>query len=621
MTRFHLSSLRSGLVLSLALAVAVTGAGIGLSACGDDAHEAAGDATTQAAAEDGADKQLYTCGMHPNVVQDHPGTCPICGMNLTPMNGGEAGGAGGGGSSGGGGKSDGERKIAYWQAPMDPTYIRDEPGKSPMGMDLVPVYEDELSGGDSNIVSITPGVVQQIGVETAPVKRTTVFRHLRTIGEVEVGEDELSVVNLRYSGWVEHIYVERTGDEVKRGQVLFDIYSPELVAAQEEYLLAIRTQGADSDLARSARRRLELWDISSRDIDAIASRGEARRTLPVRANATGFVLHKDLVEGARVMAGKDLYRIGNLQRIWVTAEVYEHDAPWVEEGQPAQLELTYQGEGTLDGKVSYIYPTLNEGSRTLTVRLEFDNPGVRLKPGMFATVYIQYRRKDGTIAVPTEAILHSGKRQIAFVALGEGRFQPREIKTGIVGDRHMTEVLDGLHEGDRVVVSSQFLIDSESQLQEALRKIIAGAKGEQTDGAVDAPTVYTCPMHPEVRSDEPGRCPKCGMDLVPVEDEAADDGASSGHQHGGDMGDMSGHDMGDMGDMSGHDMGDMSGHDMGDMQMKDKAAAASSGEYYTCPMHPDVHSDSPGRCPECGMFLEKVSGDAQDSDAAAGGAQ
>ncbi|RME27215.1 MAG: efflux RND transporter periplasmic adaptor subunit [Deltaproteobacteria bacterium] len=605
---------RRGLLLPFVLSGVLLVASLGLGACGGGADQAASTtATTTATADDGADKQLYTCGMHPQVVQDHPGTCPICGMNLTPMNDG----AGGGGSGGGGGAA-GERKIAYWRAPMDPTYIRDKPGKSPMGMDLIPVYEDELSGPDSNIVSITPGVVQQIGVETAPVRRTTVFRHLRTIGEVEVGEDEVSVVNLRYSGWVERIYVERTGDEVRKGQVLFDIYSPELVAAQEEYLLAIRTQGADSDLARSARRRLELWDIADRDIDAIVARGEARRTLPVRARASGFVLHKDIVEGARVTAGKDLYRIGNLQRIWVTAEVYEHDAPWVEEGQPAQLELTYQGGETLEGRVSYIYPTLNRQTRTLTVRLEFDNPGVRLKPGMFATVYIQYRRKDDTLAVPTEAILHSGKRQIAFVALGEGRFQPREVKTGIVGDRHMTEVLDGLHEGDRVVVSSQFLIDSESQLQEALRKIIAGAKGRSADAAKEAPPVYTCPMHPEVRSDEPGRCPQCGMDLVPVED---DEHAGAPHGHGGG-GEASGH---DMGDMSGHEMGDMSGHDMGAMGGTDGPAAGASGETYTCPMHPDVHSDSPGRCPECGMFLEKVAAPGSSGDAAtgdgAGGAQ
>jgi len=404
--------------------------------------------------------QLWTCGMHPQVVQDAPGTCPICGMDLTPM-----------------------------------------------------------KPGAGAAVSIAPGVIQQIGVETAPVERTTVFRHLRTIGQVEVGEDELSVVNLRYSGWIERIYVDKTGDRVERGQPLFEIYSPELVAAQEEYLLALRSPGPESRLAVSARRKLTLWDIPSWDIDAIAAAGEARRTMPVRSPGSGFVLHKNVVEGGRVQAGQDLYRIGDLQRIWVTAEVYEHDAPWVEEGQAAQMELSHLPGRVVEGEVSYIYPTLNERSRTLTVRLEFDNPGVQLKPGMFATVYIQYRRKDDVIAAPSSAVLHDGRRRLVFVARGQGRFEPREITTGLAGDRRMTEVLSGLEAGEQVVVNGQFLIDSESQLQEALAGILAGA--EALEESAHDHTLYSCPMHPEVISDEPGRCPTCDMflELVPGGDE------------------------------------------------------------------------------------------------------
>ncbi len=368
----------------------------------------------------------------------------------------------------------GERKIKYWVAPMDPTYISDKPGKSPMGMDLVPVYEDGAPGQSApGGVSIDPRVVQNMGVRVEPVRRQTVFRHVRSIGEIEVGEDQISAVNLRFSGWVERIHVDKTGDPVERGETLFEIYSPEIVAAQQEYLLALRIHGPGSDLARSARRRLELWNLAEGDVASIARSGEVRRTFPIRAPRSGYVLDKNVVEGARVEAGEDLYRVGDLSRIWVTAEIYEFDAPWLEVGQPARMELSYEEGKVLEGKVAYIYPTLNEITRTLAVRLEFENPDMRLKPGMFATVYIQFRRRDDVVAIPTEAILDSGRRKIVFVSVGEGRFEPREIVTGLTGDQHVTEVISGLEEGDQVVVSGQFLIDSESQLEEAIEKMLS----------------------------------------------------------------------------------------------------------------------------------------------------
>jgi len=430
-------------------------------------------------------EQLWTCSMHPQVMQPEAGSCPICGMDLVPMSAAE---------------------------PSEDLYI------------------------DARIT-------QQMGVRTALVERTTVFKHLRTIGEVDVAEDQVSVVNLRLSGWAERVVVDRTGDPVKRGQVLFHLYSPDLIAAQDDYILAVKAQGAESSLAQAARRRLELWGIASRDLNALAKAGASQRTLPVRAPANGFVLHKNVVEGASVQAGQDLYRIGNLKEIWVNAEIYEFDAPWVEEGQKAQMEPSFMPNTVLEGRVAYIYPTLNPKSRTLRVRLEFENSGIELKPGMFATVHIEYKRQDDVIAIPSEAIVRASDHEIVFVQEGPGKFAPREVQTGLVGDRDLTEIRSGLVAGEEIVLSGQFLLDSESQMQEALLKL----RGVEKQ-AVATEVEWTCPMHPDVISDEPGRCPECGMDLV--------EQPKTAHEHG-----------------------------------------------YICPMHPEVTSDEPGRCPKCGMFL------------------
>lgn len=520
----------------------------------------------------GGEQQLWTCGMHPYVLEDGPGQCPICGIDLTSVN------AAVNDPPAQAAATSGERKIKYWVAPMDPSFISDKPGKSPMGMDLVAVYEDELATRAGSTVFIDPAVVQNMGVRLERVERQSLFRHIRTIGEVEVGEDLVSVVNLRFSGWVEQIHVDRTGDRIEAGQTLFEIYSPDLVASQEEYLLALRSQGPQSELTRSARRKLEFFDLDPRDIEAIARSGKVRRALPIRAPRSGYVLHKNVVDGARVLAGQDLYTIGDLSKVWVQAEVYEHDAPWVEVGQPAQMEVAYQKGEIIEGSVAYVYPTLNKASRTLTVRLEFPNPDLRLKPGMFATVYIQFRREDDTLVVPTEAILNSGTREIVFVSVGEGRFEPREITTGLVGDRHTTQVLSGLTAGEEVVTSGQFLIDSESQLQEAIAKMLArrsGAASNPPEMAHDK-MVYACPMHPAQLSHEPGRCPICGMDLeertATPEEFARLQVRMSGVEH--------------------------AAHDS--MHSEDEMGAAR----YVCPEHPEIDADKPGRCPIDGMFLE-----------------
>ena len=419
---------------------------------------------------------------------------------------------------------------SLYTCPMHPTIIKDAPGSCPIcGMDLVPQKEETAgataSGGSDKAIVIDPVVVQNMGLRLQHIERGSLFHHIRTVGEVEVAEDEISVVNLRYSGWIERIWVEETGQAVRRGEKLFSIYSPELVAAQKEYLLAVNTGGANSDLARSAATRLGYWDIPASRLKAIVKAQNVSRTFIIRAPRSGFVLHKNVVQGARVKAGSDLYRIGNLQKIWVRAEVYEFDAPWVRLNAPATMELSFQQGRSWQGSVSRIYPTLNPKTRTLTLRLAFPNPGIELKPGMFATVRIETQRKDDVLLLPKESIIHTGQRQLVFVSSGGGSFEPREVVTGLSGDNHMVEVISGLEEGEAVVISGQFLLDSESQLREAVEKFLRSRLAKPAINASDEgdhaghnhgadETFYTCPMHPTIIQDAPGECPICGMDLV-----------------------------------------------------------------------------------------------------------
>ncbi len=395
------------------------------------------------------------------------------------------------------------------------------------GSQQIPSAAAQQGGGSSaGIIKIDPVMVQNMGVRVVEVKRGSISRKIRTIGEVEVAEDQLSVVNLRFSGWIEKIYADQTGQEVKKGQALFSIYSPELVSAQKEYLLAYNTSGKNSDLSQAAADRILLWGIPRSVLNRIVAEQNVNRALLIRAPRAGYILHKNVVAGARIKAGSDLYRIGNLKKIWVNAEVYEFDAPWIRVGQKTTMELSFQRGRSFQGAVNYIYPTLNKKSRTLKVRLEFANPGLGLKPGMFTTVRIEAQRKDNVLAIPTEAILHSGERQLVFVSKQIGRYEPREIVTGLTGDEQTSEVLSGLQEGEIVVTSGQFLLDSESQLQEAVQKLLAArlqAKrtGPQTSATEHsheedshASSYWTCGMHPNIVQEGPGSCPICGMDLV-----------------------------------------------------------------------------------------------------------
>jgi RND family efflux transporter MFP subunit len=438
--------------------------------------------------------QLYSCGMHPEVISSEPGNCPICGMKLTPIKSTspQAGARPGGASKG-------ERTILYWRAPMDPTEIYDHPGKSKMGMDLVPVYEGEEAAGAGSI-AIEPSVQQNMNLRTAPVERRDISVVIRAFGTITYAQDRESSVNTKIGGWIEKLYVNTAGQAVKRGDPLLEIYSPELVSTQEEYLLALKNkkelaqspyesirQDADRTLA-AARERLKYWDISDREIAEIERSGRTRRTVLLNSEIDGIVTHKAVVEGDKVGPGMDLLHIADLRRVWVEAAVYESEIPLLRLGQRAEIELDYRPEYRLEGKVDFIYPFLDSKSQANNVRLVFENPDLVLKPDMYATVRIFAPTIEHSLAVPAEAVLRSGTRDLVFVAQGEGTFEPREVKIGVESSDGFTQVVSGLLDGERVVVSGQFLLDSESRTREAIAKMRAASARKGMGSAMERDT-------------------------------------------------------------------------------------------------------------------------------------
>ncbi len=422
------------------------------------------------------EEKKYTCPMHPFIVTEQPGACPICGMTLVPVKSASAG-------EGGGEKK--ERKIKYWVAPMDPNYRSDKPGKSPMGMDLVPVYEEE--GGEEGTIRVDPNTIQSMGVRTAPVRSGELRKTIRTVGKVAYDESRVSIVNTKISGWIEKLHVNTTGQEVRKGEPLIEIYSPDLVSAQQEYLVARRhfeqvrnspfpqvVQGA-RELLESAKTRLSYWDITDRQVEELGATGAVRKTLTLYSPFQGVVVHKAAFDGTKVMAGMELFRIADLSRVWVQGDVYEYELPWVKEGTPVTVTLDYLPGKTFRGAVSYVYPYLEGKTRTATVRVELPNRGNTLKPDMFAHLELHPKVKGRTVLVPSEAVIRSGIRNVVFVARGEGRFEPREVTLGLEGEEGAVQVLSGLADGENVVVSSQFLLDSESSLKEALKKFESAA--------------------------------------------------------------------------------------------------------------------------------------------------
>ncbi|HZR18125.1 MAG TPA: efflux RND transporter periplasmic adaptor subunit [Verrucomicrobiae bacterium] len=521
-------------------------------------------------------EQLYTCGMHPQVIQNKPGNCPICGMKLTPIRKQPAGTTN---ANLAGGVS--QRQIAYYKSTMNPGETSPKPAKDSMGMDMVPVYEGEAGATNSEAIAVDSTTIQKMDIRTALVRRGPVRRTVRTVGAIDFDETALAEVSTKFRGWVEKLYVDSTGQQMHRGDPLFEIYSPELYLAQTEYLLTlgsgINHENIASELRKTAARtKLRYWDISEDQIAELEHTREPKKTLRMNAPRDGIVVEKMVVEGQMVEPGQKLYRLADLASVWIQAQVYEQDLPFIKLGQEATVTLASLPDPKFRGRVTYIYPIVDEKTRTAKVRMEFHNPGYFLKPGMYATVEIATEISPSALLVPDMAVLRSGEKNTVFVALEDGHFEPRALEIGARTEGNFYQVLSGLKEGDRVVTSGQFMLDSESQLREAIQKMMrpgemtppagslemssAAAGGTNTAGQE---VVYICPMpeHVSLEYNHAGNCPLCGMTLVPVT-----------------------------------------------RQMLARIQPGGQVEYYTCPMpeHSDVRQDKPGKCPKCGMTLIPV---------------
>lgn len=380
-----------------------------------------------------------------------------------------------------------EREVLYWRAPMDPNFIRDEPGQSPMGMDLVPVLADE-AGSIPGLVEIDPVFIQNMGVRSELVQRTDIPHTIRTVGTFTYDDSQIYSINTKYEGWIENVQVNYIGQPVEEGQVLFDIFSPQLLSTQQEYLGALRYAdrlNADAypeiaararSLVESSRQRLSYWDVTDTQIAMLEASGEPFRTITLESPVSGLVLSKmnQALEGMLARPGMVLYEIVDLSTIWLEAEVYETDAPAVRVGQRVRIAAPHVPGGTATGTIRYIYPYLDPATRTLKLAIEISNPTGQFRADMYADVTLDVPSAQNVLAVPQEAVIRSGQRDVVVLELGGGTFQVREVVLGFNGSG-LWEIREGIAEGDRVVVSSQFLIDSESNLREAIRKLVSDA--------------------------------------------------------------------------------------------------------------------------------------------------
>jgi len=389
------------------------------------------------------ENQQYTCGMHPEIISDEPGYCPICEMKLTP--------------------------------------IRTETTSSSKE-DRGKIAENDIAG---SVIRIDPVTSQNMGIRMTPVEKRQLKRTLNTVAHITYDEKKLYSINSKVSGWIEKLYVDYEGKSVRAGEPLLEIYSPELVAAQREHLSAVRNyerlkdsnlesarKGA-KDLLYAARERLLLWDISENQIDELEETGVIKKTLTLSSPANGYVITKSVIEGDRVSPGMRLFQLADLSTVWAIANVYDYELPFVSVGQNAKLAMPYLPGQIFEGEISYIYPYLNNKNRSVEVRIEIPNKNMALKPNMYGAVSIESELPGERLVIPNQAVIRSGIRDLVFLSMGGGKFMPREVNLGAVSGDDMIEIISGLNEGDIVVTSSQFMLDSESRLREATGRIRA----------------------------------------------------------------------------------------------------------------------------------------------------
>ncbi|MEY4210623.1 MAG: hypothetical protein RLZ92_1004 [Pseudomonadota bacterium] len=383
-------------------------------------------------------------------------------------------------------------KILYYRHPMGAADTSPIPKKDEMGMDYLPVYEGEQTS--SKQLTITPEKIQKLGVKTDKVAYRPLARAIRALGNVQIDEQRMHVVNAKFEGWIQRLLVNTTGQSVKKGQPLLEIYSPDLLSAQQEYLIAKQGEAAllqaspqalttAQQLTRNALQRLKYWDIGSMQLNRLQQQDQVVEYLPLLSPVDGVVIEKPAVAGMRFMPGEVLFQIADLQRVWLLVDVFEQDLDWVTVGQTVSVAIKAYPDKTFSGQIGFIYPTLNTDTRTVKVRVELDNKQGLLKPGLYGSVDLSAgHHARQVLMVADSAVLDSGTRQVVLVQLSEGRFEPRVVKLGRQADGY-SEVLDGVVDGETVVTRANFLIDAESNLKSALDSLSSVEKTWQIEGA------------------------------------------------------------------------------------------------------------------------------------------